>query len=76
MRALPNRMPTDDSIIADLLVAVKGGAKHTQQHGTLMAFIVQCQTTYTRLHGLQGMSSTLNCIDHRTYKAAYMSRIN
>jgi hypothetical protein len=76
MRALPNRMPADDSIIEDLLVALKGGAEHAQQRGTLMAFIAQCQTTYTQLHGLQGMSSTLNCIDHHTYKTAYTSRTN
>ncbi|KDN33897.1 hypothetical protein RSAG8_13014, partial [Rhizoctonia solani AG-8 WAC10335] len=53
MQALPNRTPADDSIIEDLLVALKGGAEHAQQRGTLMAFIAQCQTAYTRLHGIQ-----------------------
>ncbi|EUC54763.1 transposase family Tnp2 protein, partial [Rhizoctonia solani AG-3 Rhs1AP] len=53
MQKLPNRTPADDSIIEDLLVALKGGAEHAQQRGTLMAFIAQCQTAYTRLHGIQ-----------------------
>jgi hypothetical protein len=55
LHALPNRMPADDNVIEDLLVALKGGAEHMQQHGMLMAFIAQCQTTYTRLHGIQGL---------------------
>jgi hypothetical protein len=54
MRALPRRTPADDCIIDDLLVALKGGAEHALQRGTLMAFIAQCQTAYTRLHGIEG----------------------
>ncbi|KAG8695506.1 hypothetical protein FRC08_007736, partial [Ceratobasidium sp. 394] len=55
LQELPNRTPVDDSIIEDLMVALRGGAEHTQQCGTLMAFIVQCQTACTQLHGIQGM---------------------
>ncbi|CAE6446456.1 unnamed protein product [Rhizoctonia solani] len=54
MRALPDRTPADESIIDDLLVALKGGTEHALQRGTLMAFIAQCQTAYTRLHGIEG----------------------
>ena len=53
MRALPNRTPADDSVIEDLLTALRGGAEHALQRGTLMAFIAQCQTAYTRLHGIK-----------------------
>jgi hypothetical protein len=55
LSALPNRTPADDSVIQDLLTVLRGGAEHAQQRGTLMAFIAQCQTRYTRLHGIQGM---------------------
>ncbi|KAG8686950.1 hypothetical protein FRC08_012244, partial [Ceratobasidium sp. 394] len=55
LRALPNRTPADDSVIEDLMAALRGGAEHAQQCGTLMAFIAQCQTAYARLHGTQGM---------------------
>lgn len=40
-------------MIEDLLLALRGGSEHAQQRGTLMAFIAQCQTAYTRLHGIQ-----------------------
>ncbi|CAE6414219.1 unnamed protein product [Rhizoctonia solani] len=53
MRALPDRTPADESLIDDLLVALKGGNEHALQRGTLMAFIAQCQTAYTRLHGIE-----------------------
>ncbi|KDN34883.1 hypothetical protein RSAG8_12070, partial [Rhizoctonia solani AG-8 WAC10335] len=57
MRTLPDRTPADESIIDDLLVALKGGTEHALQRGTLMAFIAQCQTAYTRLHGIEDYRS-------------------
>ncbi|QRV80055.1 Transposase family tnp2 [Ceratobasidium sp. AG-Ba] len=53
LRGLPNRTEADESIIQDLLAALRGGAEHAQQRGTLMAYIAQCQTAYTHLHGIQ-----------------------
>ncbi|KAG9079518.1 hypothetical protein FRC06_007685 [Ceratobasidium sp. 370] len=53
LRNLRNRTPSDDAIIEDLLVALRGGPEHAQERGTLMAFIAQCHTAYTRLHGIQ-----------------------
>ncbi|CCO36144.1 hypothetical protein BN14_10269 [Rhizoctonia solani AG-1 IB] len=52
MRTLPNRTPADDEIIKELIEALKGGTDSAQQRGSLMAFIAQCQTAYTRLHGI------------------------
>ncbi|CUA74382.1 UvrD/REP helicase [Rhizoctonia solani] len=63
MQALPNRTPADEIVIEDLLAAIKGGAEHAQQRGTLAAFIAQCQTTYTRLHGIQGKSFKFDRVD-------------
>ncbi|QRV78718.1 Transposase family Tnp2 protein [Ceratobasidium sp. AG-Ba] len=56
LRALPNRTPTDDEMIRELTEALRGGTEQAQQRGTLMAFIAQCQTAYTRLYGLQTTS--------------------
>ncbi|QRV98832.1 Transposase family tnp2 [Ceratobasidium sp. AG-Ba] len=53
MQALPERTAADDSVIEDLTAALRGGPEHALQRGTLMAFIAQCETAYTRLHGLQ-----------------------
>ncbi|KAG8729869.1 hypothetical protein FRC11_007854 [Ceratobasidium sp. 423] len=74
LRALPNRTPTDESMIDELLVALKGGAEHAQQRGTLMGFIQQCQTAYTQLHGLQEyttlskQSRLIDLEDHNLYE--------
>ncbi|KAF8597086.1 hypothetical protein BDV93DRAFT_411443, partial [Ceratobasidium sp. AG-I] len=57
MRSLPHRTEADESVIEDLLTALRGGAEHAQQRGTLMAFIAQCQSAYTRHYGVQGMQS-------------------
>jgi hypothetical protein len=54
MRSLPHRTEADESIIQDLLSALRGGAEHAQQRGTLMAFIAQCQSAYMRLYGVAG----------------------
>lgn len=54
MRLLPNRTEADESIIQDLLSALKGGAEHAQQRGTLTAFIAQCQSAYMRHYGIAG----------------------
>jgi hypothetical protein len=71
LEALPNHTPADESIIQDLLNALKGGNEHAQQRGTLMAFIAQCQTAYTRLHGIQ--SKPFPCTGPSTvsYSSAY-----
>ncbi|QRW22084.1 Transposase family tnp2 [Rhizoctonia solani] len=53
LQALPNRTPDDTSVLNDLLTALRGGNKHAQQRGTLMAFIAQCQTEYTQQHGIE-----------------------
>ncbi|QRV74708.1 Transposase family Tnp2 protein [Ceratobasidium sp. AG-Ba] len=53
MQALPNRTEADNSVIADLTAALRGGTEHALQRGTLMAFIAQCETAYTRLYGIQ-----------------------
>lgn len=58
MRSLPHRTEADDSVINKLLMALRGGAEHAQQRGTLMAFIAQCQSAYTRLYGIEGMYYT------------------
>lgn len=60
MRSLPHRTEADESVIQDLLGAIRGGAEHAQQRGTLMAFIAQCQSAYMRLYGIPGTYSWLN----------------
>ncbi|KDN38399.1 hypothetical protein RSAG8_09493, partial [Rhizoctonia solani AG-8 WAC10335] len=52
-RAIRDPSPTDMAMIQDLLGALRGGPDHAQQRGTLMAYIAQCHTAYTRLHGIQ-----------------------
>lgn len=59
LQALHNCTPADDSVIEDLLVALRGSAEHTEQCGTLMAFVAQCQTAYTQLHGNQSTCQEL-----------------
>ncbi|KAG8697374.1 hypothetical protein FRC08_006569 [Ceratobasidium sp. 394] len=71
LSSLPNRTPADDSVIQDLLAALRGDTEHAQQQGTLMAFIAQCQTAYTRLHGIQEstrLSSQSRIIDLEKYE--------
>jgi hypothetical protein len=58
MRALPDRTPADDEVIKELIDTLKGGADGAQQRGSLMAFIAQCHTAYTRLHGTNGIYSS------------------
>ncbi|QRV72064.1 Transposase family Tnp2 protein [Ceratobasidium sp. AG-Ba] len=60
MHALPDRTAADDSVIEDLTTALRGGPEHALQRGTLMAFIAQCQTAYTRLYGLQDSTRLSN----------------
>ncbi|KAF8599161.1 hypothetical protein BDV93DRAFT_511869 [Ceratobasidium sp. AG-I] len=70
LRALPNCTPANNSVIEDLLTVLRGGAEHALQHGTLMAFIVQCQTAYTGLHGFTDstqLSSQSHVIDLEMY---------
>ncbi|KEP47373.1 transposase family Tnp2 protein [Rhizoctonia solani 123E] len=52
-RAIRDPSPTDTVMIEDLLGALRSGTDHAQQQQTLMAYIAQCHTTYTRLHGIQ-----------------------
>jgi hypothetical protein len=59
MRSLPHRTEADESVLNDLLGALRGGAEHAQQRGTLMAFIAQCQSAYMRLYGIPGTFSCL-----------------
>ncbi|QRV93059.1 Transposase family tnp2 [Ceratobasidium sp. AG-Ba] len=64
MRALLNRTAADEGVIEDLLAALRGGGKHAQQRGTLMAYVAQCQTAYTRLHGIQGTRLSLTYLEY------------
>ncbi|EUC58790.1 hypothetical protein RSOL_278550, partial [Rhizoctonia solani AG-3 Rhs1AP] len=50
---LPNRTPQDDTVLLDLLSALRGEPEHALQRGTLAAYIAQTKTAYTRLHGIQ-----------------------
>ncbi|QRV94930.1 Transposase family Tnp2 protein [Ceratobasidium sp. AG-Ba] len=52
LKALPNRTPVDDDMIHELMEALRGGTEQAHQRGTLMAFIAQCQTAYTRMYGI------------------------
>ena len=47
MHLLPNCTEADDDVIEELLAALCGGTEHTQQRGTLMVFLEQCQSAYT-----------------------------
>lgn len=55
LQSLPNRTEADESVLDDLLKALRGGAEHAQQRGTLAAFIAQCQSAYTRHYGISGV---------------------
>ncbi|QRV73333.1 Transposase family tnp2 [Ceratobasidium sp. AG-Ba] len=75
LRELPDRTATDESIIEDLLSALRGGAEHAQQRGTLMAYIAQCETAYTRLHGVRGIkiSSYVPSAHNKTLRTSVKS---
>ncbi|QRV73450.1 Transposase family tnp2 [Ceratobasidium sp. AG-Ba] len=53
MRLLPNHTEDDDSIIQDLLEALKGGVENAQENGRLQRFLARCRTAYTKLHVVQ-----------------------
>ncbi|KAG8703013.1 hypothetical protein FRC09_004399 [Ceratobasidium sp. 395] len=59
LQALPNQTPADESVIEDLMEALRGGNEQAQRRGTLAAFIAQCQTEYTQKYGIQ-VSTTLS----------------
>ncbi|KAG9074782.1 hypothetical protein FS749_013632 [Ceratobasidium sp. UAMH 11750] len=58
-QAIPNRLPADEAIINDLLMAMRGGPEHAQQRGTLMAFIAQSRTAYAQPVRLSNQSKSL-----------------
>ncbi|CUA74597.1 Protein CSF1 [Rhizoctonia solani] len=74
-RAIRNPSPTDTVMIEDLLAALRSGTDHAQQQQTLMAYIAQCHTAYTRLHGihekirLSNQSTVINLRNEGLYEA-------
>ncbi|KAG8723734.1 hypothetical protein FRC09_002003 [Ceratobasidium sp. 395] len=71
LHALPNRTPADESVIDDLLEALRSGNEQAQQRGTLAAFIAQCQTEYTKKYGVQ-VSTTLS----KQSRYVHLDRLN
>ncbi|KDN42594.1 hypothetical protein RSAG8_06737, partial [Rhizoctonia solani AG-8 WAC10335] len=52
-QSLRNCTPDDDTVLEDLLSALRGGPEHALQRGALATYIAQTKTAYTRLHGIQ-----------------------
>lgn len=68
MCMLPHHTEADERITQDLLTALWCGAEHTQQQGTLMVSMAQCQSTYMHLYGV---SSVYLCSSKKPYAATY-----
>lgn len=57
-------------------MALRGGPEHAQQRGTLMAFIAQSRTAYTRLHGIQGKYVHISTWQYATYYSLESTRLS